>query len=63
MLAWIVRCLLFVAAPIAALFVSRDALNFGIFEMLVAIILIVGFVLAVAAWTLRRKTLADSSGQ
>jgi hypothetical protein len=63
MLAWIVRCLLFLAAPIAALFVSRDALNFGIFEMLVAIILIVGFVLAVAAWTLRRKTLADSSGQ
>ena len=25
MLAWIIRCLLFLAAPIAALFVSRDA--------------------------------------
>ena len=58
MLAWIVRCLLFIAAPIAALFVSRDALNFGIFEMLVAIILIVGFVLALAASSLRRKPLA-----
>jgi hypothetical protein len=58
MLAWIVRCLLLLAAPIAALFVSRDALNFGIIEMLVATMLIVGFVLAVAAWTLRRKSLA-----
>jgi len=58
MLAWIIRCLLFLAAPIAALFVSRDALNFDIIEMLVAIILIVGLVLAAAAWTLRRKPLA-----
>ena len=56
MLAWIVRCLLLLAAPIAALFVSRDALNFGIVEMLVAIILMVGLVLAASAWTLRRKS-------
>jgi hypothetical protein len=64
MLAWIVRCLLFLAAPIAALFVSRDALNFGIVETLVAVILIVGFALAAAAWTLRRKPLAaDPSGK
>ena len=48
MLAWIIRCLLLLAAPIAALFVSRDALNFGVFEMLVAVVLIVGFVLAAA---------------
>ena len=64
MLAWIVRCLLLVAAPIAALFVSRDALNFGIVEMLVAIILMVGVVLAASAWTLRRKSpAADRSGE
>ena len=55
MLAWIVRCLLFLAAPIAALFVSRDAVKFGIVEMLVGIILIVGFVMAAAAWTLRHN--------
>jgi hypothetical protein len=55
MLAWIIRGILFLAAPIAALFVSRDALNFGIVEMLVAVLLIVGFVLAAAAWTMRRK--------
>ena len=64
MLAFLIRCLLLVAAPIAALFVSRDALNFGIVEMLVAIVLIVVLVLAAAAWTLRRKPLtADRSGK
>ena len=64
MLAWIIRALLFLAAPIAALFVSRDALNFGIVETLVGIILIVGFALAAAAWTLRRKSVpADRSGK
>jgi uncharacterized membrane protein (DUF485 family) len=61
MLAWIIRCLLFLAAPIAALFVSRDALNFGIIEMLVAIILVVVFVMAAAAWTLRRLLTAGRS--
>lgn len=64
MLAWIIRCLLLLAAPIAALFVSRDALNFGVIETLVAVILIVGFALAAAAWTLRRKSVAaDRSGK
>ena len=63
MLAWIIRCLLYLAAPIAALFVSRDALNFGVIEMLLTTILIVGFALAAAAWTLRRKSVAsDHSG-
>lgn len=64
MLAWIIRCLLLLAAPIAALFVSRDALNFGVFEMLVAVVLMVGIVLAAAAWSLRGKSLsADSPGK
>jgi len=55
MAAWIVRLLLFLAAPIAALFVSRDALNFGVIETLIAIVLIALLVLAAALWTLRRK--------
>lgn len=57
-MAWVVRFLLFLAAPIAALFVSRDALNFGIVEMLVAIVLIVGLALAVTAWMGWRKSVA-----
>jgi hypothetical protein len=57
MVAWIIRALLFLVAPIAALFVARDALNFGVIETLVAIMLIVLFVLAAAVWTLRRKAM------
>jgi hypothetical protein len=63
MLAWIVRFMLFLAAPIAALFVSRDALNFGVIEMLVAVILIVLLVLAAAAWTLRKPAAVDRTGK
>jgi len=64
MVAWIIRGILFLAAPIAALFVSRDALNFGIVEMLVAVLMIVGFSLAAAVWSLRRKRpTADMSGE
>lgn len=61
MFAWIVRCLLFLATPIAALLVSRDALNFGIIEMLIAIILIVTLVMIGAVWSLRRAPPAPRS--
>ena len=53
MLGWIVRLLFILAAPIAALLVSRDALNFGLVQTLVAIALIVAFVGLAAAWTAR----------
>ena len=55
MVAWIIRALLFLAAPIATLFASRDALNFGVIETLVAIMLISLLVLAAATWASRRK--------
>ncbi len=44
---------LLIAAPITALFVSRDALNFGVMQTLIAVILIAAFCLAVAFWKLR----------
>jgi len=50
MLSWIVRILFILAAPIAALLVSKDALNFGLVQTLVAIVLIVAFVGLAAAW-------------
>lgn len=53
MLGWIVRILMFLAAPIAALLVSRDALNFGLVQTIVAMILIVALVGLVAAWKAR----------
>ena len=49
----VLRVLLFVAASITALFVSRDALNFGVIEALIAVILIAAFCLIMALWRLR----------
>lgn len=46
----IVRLFLLVAAPIAALFVSRDALNFSVIQVLVAIALFIALVAALAFW-------------
>ena len=43
-MAWIVRIILFIVAPIAGLFVARDALNFGLFQMIVATVLVTAFV-------------------
>jgi hypothetical protein len=53
MLSWIVRIFFALAAPITALLVSRDALNFDLIQTMVAIILIVAFVALVALWPRR----------
>jgi len=50
----ILRVFLFIAAPIAALFVPRDSLNFGTIETLIAIILIALLWLLAGLWTLRQ---------
>lgn len=57
---WIVRILLYIAAPITALFVARDALNFGVFQMMVTTVLIVALVGLAAFWPHRRKFLSHS---
>ena len=54
-MAWIVRILFVLAAPIAAWFVARDATNFDVVQMTVAIVLFVGFVGALAFWPARWK--------
>lgn len=54
MLGWIVRILFVAAAPIAALFVTRDSLNFGIIQVFIAIILIAACIGLAAAWTHHR---------
>jgi hypothetical protein len=60
-MAIVLRVLLFIAAPITALFVSRDALNFGVIEALIAVILIAAFCLVVAFWRCGR--LVDSAAR
>jgi hypothetical protein len=55
MLGWIVRILFILAAPIAALLVSREALNFGLVQTFVAMILMVVLVGIAAFWTGRPR--------
>jgi hypothetical protein len=47
---WILRILMFVAAPIAGLFVARDTLNFTILQTMITILLIIGVLILVAVW-------------
>lgn len=51
----LVRLLLFLAAPITALFVSRDALNFDIIQTMVATALAALIVFIFAFWPYRPK--------
>ncbi|MEO8965039.1 MAG: hypothetical protein ABI370_10260 [Gammaproteobacteria bacterium] len=50
MLGWLVRGLLLVAGFIASFFVPRDALNFSIIQMVIAILLFTFAVILVALW-------------
>ena len=47
---WIARLLLVAAGSIAALFVARDAANFGVVEVAVAMFLIFVFVVGAGWW-------------
>jgi hypothetical protein len=51
MLGWIVRILFIITAPITALFVSRDALNFGLIQTMVTMLLVTALVGLVAAYS------------
>ncbi|QUS37590.1 hypothetical protein RPMA_00945 [Tardiphaga alba] len=51
----ITRLFLVLAAPITALFVSRDALNFGVIQVMVAVALFVLMVAALAFWPRRES--------
>jgi hypothetical protein len=58
----ILRAFLIAAGAIAALFVSRDALNFGVLQTFVAITLIALLSLFAAFWTLRSRAGRGDSG-
>jgi hypothetical protein len=51
MLGWIVRIFFAIAAPITALFVSRDALNFGLIQTIVTMLLVTALVGLIAAYS------------
>jgi hypothetical protein len=47
---FIARFFLALAAPIAALFVTEDAANFGVVQMMIAILLFVSLAAVLAFW-------------
>ncbi|MGL5164328.1 MAG: hypothetical protein ACRC9K_00370 [Afipia sp.] len=51
----ILRLLMFLAAPIAALFVARDSLNFDIVQTMIMMLLVIAVLCAVAIWPRRNK--------
>ena len=55
MLGWIVRILFAIAAPITALFVSREALNFGLIQTIVTMLLVTSLVGLMAAYSGRNR--------
>lgn len=52
---WIIRILFAIAAFLTALFVERDALNFSVMQMLVAVMLITTLVGTIAFLSIRRR--------
>ncbi len=55
MAVWLVRLLLLLAAPLAAWLVARDSINFGLAQMIVAMLLFVAFIALAAFWPARWK--------
>ncbi|MBC9881148.1 hypothetical protein G8O24_27850 [Bradyrhizobium sp. INPA01-394B] len=55
MLGWLVRILFALAAPITALFVARDALNFGLIQTVVTVLLVTALVWLIAVYTERDR--------
>jgi hypothetical protein len=47
---FIARLFLALAAPITALFITEDAANFGVVQMMIAVLLFVSLVAALAFW-------------
>ena len=52
----IIRLLLFVAAPVAALFVARDSLNFQITQVFFAMMIFIAVGVIAAFWAGGKKT-------
>lgn len=55
MLGWIVRILFVIAAPVTALFVAHDALNFGLIQTFVTMLLVTALVGLMAAYSGRSR--------
>lgn len=52
MLGWIVRIFFVIAGFITSFFVTRDALNFDVIQMVIAIILFTSIIAIIAFWSM-----------
>lgn len=59
MLGWFIRILLVIAGFIASIFVARNALNFDIVQMVVAVILFTLAIAIIAFWPMLFKWLKE----
>ena len=57
MLSWLLRLLFVIAGFIASIFVARDALNFDIIQMVIAVVLMTLIVIIFAFWPEIKKLL------
>lgn len=55
MVGWIVQILLIIAGVITSFFIARDALNFEIIQMVVAVLLFTIIVFIIAFWSNIKK--------
>jgi hypothetical protein len=55
MLGWAVRLLFVLAGAITSIFVARDALNFSIIQMVVAVLLFTGLVIVLVFWPMLKS--------
>jgi uncharacterized membrane protein YoaK (UPF0700 family) len=63
MFGWIIRGLWFVAGIVTGWFIANDAMNFGVIQMMVALLLIVLIIAASAFWPERWKMKPERSGK
>jgi hypothetical protein len=63
MVAWIARIVLIAAGLIAGWFVPATALNFPIFQMTIALLLVVLIIIALAFWRPGRRDKSEKSAK
>jgi hypothetical protein len=54
-MALVLRLLMFIAAPLAALFVARDSLNFEIAQTMIMMLILIAVLCGVAIWPRGKK--------
>ncbi len=63
MIDWLVRSLLIVAGIVTGWFIATDAPNFGVIQMVVALLLLTAIVAMIAFWPIHWRRKSHRSGR